>query len=664
MVKIHPPAPFLKGNIVAYEEILEKLATLERLWLKEKQTAWETFAEERRQKTQKERVERGLALQDLTIVETDAAPGGRLLLWLSPRKGGDLDSLRIGPGDPVRLWWDDPDSEEAVCAVVARRQADRLSVMVDDLPERLEEGSFHLDKDDPQATFKRGLQAIQRWKEAKAGTALFRQRSIFYADEKPTFSPRPALQRLDQAINPSQWEAVLHALSADSIALIQGPPGTGKTRTLVEIIRQGVLRGEKILATAASNTAVDTLAERCLASGLRLIRLGHPARVSEALVGQTLEVKLENDPDAALARGWIREARKLQQTLERRKVRGNLSRDERKELQQEVHRLYRDARLHLKSVQEKLLSQAQVIFCTAAGADSFLLGTLDFDRVVLDEATQAVDPLALFALHRAPKIVMAGDQKQLPPTVLDRDAEKEGLGETLFDRLIRRFQDTVSRMLTIQYRMHEAIMAFPSKTFYDGRLQADPSVAAHLLHELDGVAFDPSREEPLIFIDTAGTGWQEEKRDDDPSTQNLGSAQRIDAEIRRLLGRGLKPSDVAIITPYDAQVRLLRDRLTDLFRQGLEIGSVDGFQGREKEAILLDLVRSNDHGDLGFLTDLRRINVALTRARRFLLVLGDSATLASHPFYTSWLDASQAQGGWKSAWDDDAPPFQRNERMA
>lgn len=639
------------------EAILAALERLGGLWSQEQQTTWQRFVEERRQTTLKERVDRGIALQDLSIADTDAAPGGRLLVWLSPRKAADLEGLRLGPGDPVRLWWDDPDSAAAIQAVVSRRQGERLAVILDDIPPRLEEGSFHLDKDDPQATFKRGFQALQRWKDAKRGTALDRLRSVFFGDEAPTFGPMPTLRIFDPAINPGQEDAVRLALAAETVALIQGPPGTGKTRTLVEVIRQAVARGERVLATAASHTAVDNLAERCFLAGLRILRLGHPARISDAVIAETLDSKLERDPDATMARGWIREARSLQATLERRRARGNLGRDERRELQTQIDRLYKDARSHLKQIQERLLSSASVIFCTAAGADALLLGNLHFDRVVLDEATQAVDPVALYALAYGSKVVMAGDHKQLPPTVIDFDADKKGLGETLFERLILRSKDA-SRLLTLQYRMHKAIMAFPSKALYDGRLQAHPSVAQHRLAELPGVLEDDLRSEPLIFIDTAGTGWNEEKKDDDPSTSNPSSAERIEAEVRRLLGRGVRATEAAIITPYDAQVRLLRERLIDLVRSGLEIGSVDGFQGREKEAILLDLVRSNDTGEIGFLGDIRRINVALTRARRFLLVLGDSATLASHPFYSAWLDDVSAQGGWKSAWDDDAPAFE------
>jgi superfamily I DNA and/or RNA helicase len=193
---------------------------------------------------------------------------------------------------------------------------------------------------------------------------------------------------------------------------------------------------------------------------------------------------------------------------------------------------------------------------------------------------------------------------------------------------------------------------------YEGRLVAHPSVRAHLLEHLEGVCADALRPGPLVFLDTAGKGWAERRGGDDPSTDNPGQAERVASEARRLLSRGLSPSDLAVITPYLAQARLLRERLAPELAQGLEIGTVDGFQGREKEAVIVDLVRSNDDGELGFLTDVRRMNVAITRARRFLMVVGDSGTLARHPFYERFLAHVEREGAWISAWSDEALPIE------
>jgi predicted DNA helicase len=271
---------------------------------------------------------------------------------------------------------------------------------------------------------------------------------------------------------------------------------------------------------------------------------------------------------------------------------------------------------------------------------------------VLDEATQAVDPWALAALVCADRAVLAGDPCQLPPTVVDTTAAQSGLATSLFERLTATQAERLLRLLTVQYRMHSALMQFPSESMYAGKLIAAPEASENSLQQL-GIAEDPLRLGPLVFLDTAGKGYVEERSEDDPSTKNPGQAERVALEVRRLLARGLAATGIGVITPYDAQVRVLRDLLRDACEAGVEISSVDGFQGREKEAIIVDLVRSNDRGDLGFLRDTRRMNVALTRAKRFLMVVGDSATLAADAYYRAFMDAADAQNATLSAWADD-----------
>jgi predicted DNA helicase len=280
-----------------------------------------------------------------------------------------------------------------------------------------------------------------------------------------------------------------------------------------------------------------------------------------------------------------------------------------------------------------------------------------FDLVVLDEATQAVDPLALAALSRGRRAVLAGDPQQLPPTVLDEEAARRGLGRTLFERLLERHGQAALAMLKVQYRMHAALMRFPSHSMYGGKLIAAERVAARVLEELPGVRPDPLRPGPWHFIDSSGKGFAEQRTGDDPSTSNPAQAERTAREVQRLLSRGLAPSDLAVITPYAAQARLLREALRSALDAGLECGTVDAFQGREKQAVVVDLVRSNDEGEVGFLADTRRMNVALTRAMRLLLVIGDGATLQRHPYYQRFMDAAEASGAHLSAWADDADPL-------
>ncbi|TNE45812.1 MAG: AAA family ATPase [Deltaproteobacteria bacterium] len=635
------------------------LTHLNELWVEEQEAVHERFVEQRQEFTLKERVERGIALRNLYIVDTDAAVGDRVLLWLAPDDVREMEGLQVGPGDPVRLWRDNPDSEEAVLGVVSRRKPDKLGVVVDgNYPDHLEEGGFHLDGDEPQTTFERGKRAIRRFREAEKLSPTGRLREVMLGGGPAQFDKEPDLTWQDKSLNEPQQRAVQRAMAAQDIALIHGPPGTGKTRTLVEVICQATARGERVLATAASNAAVDNLAERLLASGLSIVRMGHPARVTPEVEAHTLDALVEQTGAYDLSRKWIIEANNLRRKIQNKSSRSGLSRSERRELYREVRSLFRDARMQRQGAQEAILAQASVICATATGADHFLLKDERFDLVVVDEATQAPDPIALVPLSRANRAVLAGDPCQLPPTVISLTAEQNGLGTTIFERLAETEEADMLRLLTVQYRMNETIMSFPSASMYDNQLIAHESVASHELSQLDGVAEDPIRSGVMIFVDTAGKGWEEVSTDDDPSTSNPQQAERTVAEVKRLLGRGISPGDVAIITPYNAQVRRLREQLRPEMEAGLEVGSVDGFQGREKEAIVIDMVRCNDDNEIGFLADTRRMNVALTRARRFLLVLGDSATLGQNQYYSAFLEATEQLGAWSSAWDDDAPPFE------
>jgi superfamily I DNA and/or RNA helicase len=638
------------------------LAQLSALWQLEREAAREQARRERHKLDLLERVARGIALRGLVLDDTDASPGGRTLLWFKSSQGADFRELRLGSGEPVRLWVRDPEGSEVETGVIGKVERQRLAIAVGaDYGEFLEAGAVNLDREAPEVTFDRGQAALARLRDAKPDTPGARWRELVFGDRKPALSSplgpsgsRPELLRpLDPGLNPSQLAAVDFALASPELALIHGPPGTGKTRTLVEIVRQAVARSERVLLTAASNTAVDNLAERLIAHGVPVLRLGHPARVSSSVASSTLDARIDGSDARKIARRLFAEASELRRKVTRRKARGALDPREGRALLSQARQLASEARGQLDLARELIFQQAKVVCATAAGADFALLAKLELDRVILDEATQAVDPLALLPLQLAPRAVLAGDPCQLPPTVLSAAAARGGLAQSLFERLAERHGDDVVRLLDTQYRMHAALMRFPSDSMYGGRLLAAPEVASRELSELPGVRADPLRPGPLVFLDCAGKGWSDEQSPKDPSTRNPGQAERVVREVRRILERGLVASELAVITPYEAQARLLRDALRERLDEGLEIGTVDGFQGREKEAIVLDLVRSNDAGELGFLKDVRRMNVALTRAKRFLLVVGDSATLTHDPYYQRFMDAADAQNATLSAWADD-----------
>jgi ATP-dependent RNA/DNA helicase IGHMBP2 len=289
-----------------------------------------------------------------------------------------------------------------------------------------------------------------------------------------------------------------------------------------------------------------------------------------------------------------------------------------------------------------VLERAQVVLATLTSLDAPPLAGRRFPLAVVDEATQAVEPALYLALLRADRAVLAGDHLQLPPTILSAAAQAGGLGVSLFERLIALHGDAAKVTLAEQHRMNARIMAFPSEALYGGALRAHPAVADR--------AIDAA---PLEVVDTSGRGFEEETPPGSDSRQNEGEATLAAAEVARVLALGIPPGEIAVISPYDAQVQRLRQLLAAEVEGGLEVDTVDGFQGREKEAVIVSLVRANETGEVGFLADVRRMNVALTRARSKLVVVGDGATVSRHPFYDRFLRHAEASGAWRSAWDRD-----------
>ncbi len=628
------------------DEFLERLGEL---WRVERDEERRRHVEERERLTHAQRVEAGDALAGLQVDDTASSAGSRVLVWLDV----DADAVRRfsgGVGAPVTLWWGD-DETERLPAIISRKRRGRLAVTLDDYPpERLLNGHFNLDLEAPETTFRRGARAIEDLMSFKGSSAAGNLREVLFGDGENQRFKGQLESFFDNRLNAAQRQAVEEALFTEPVAYIHGPPGTGKTRTLVELVLQALERGERVLATAASNAAVDHLAEELIAAGVeKLVRIGHPARVSEEVEAHSLDALMEAKPEYALARGWMDEARELHRRLGVRKERGNISRDQKRSMYLEARQLMSDARDHLSRIEDAIVSSARVICVTASSAGSRILRHERFDLVVFDEATQCPDPIAIIPLLKARRAVFAGDPHQLGPTILSQRASREGLADTILDRHVRD-----ASQLVVQYRMNEPIMAFPSRSKYDETLIADDLVSSHRLEEL-GVEKDPLRDAPLVFIDTAGKGWSEVEGVNDPSLSNPGQAERTTREVTRLLSRGLLPDNLAVITPYRAQARLIGDLVED---EDIEIDTIDAFQGREKEAVIVDLVRSNDSGAIGFLADTRRMNVALTRARRFLLVIGDSATIGGDPYYSDFLEAVETLGLWVSAWTDDAPPLE------
>ncbi|HWB08891.1 MAG TPA: AAA domain-containing protein [Pirellulales bacterium] len=589
----------------------------------------------------------GTSLIDLTVIDQDAGLGGRYLVRFAKPNRAELPWTRLDVGSPVLL----SDMESGTRhwrGVVSQRLPASIQLALNQLPDEINEVErWRFDLASDEVALTRQKAALVRAQQAR-GDRLAGLRQVLLAEREPKFAAEKGEGRPDAGLNAPQQDAVRFALAARDVALIHGPPGTGKTTTVVELIRQAVRRGEKVLACAGSNIAVDNLLERLAAGRERVVRLGHPARVLPELQAHTLDLLVEEHRDVALAHKLVKEALALFRKAGRY-TRARPEPGSRQATRQEAKSLLADARRLEDQAVEQILDQADVVCATLTGLDDELLGKRRFDLVVIDEACQSTEPACWVAIGRGERVVLAGDHRQLPPTIVSEEAAAKGLGVSLFERLMNASGERLSRRLTIQYRMHESIMAFSSAEFYEGGLVADAAVAARRLADLPGVTPSPLTETPVEFIDTAGAGYDEQQEPDGESRLNPQEAELVIKKLNSLLEAGLAPAQVAVITPYAAQARWLRERVK---APGLEIDSVDGFQGREKEAIVMSLVRSNSSGEIGFLADVRRMNVALTRARRKLLVIGDSATLSSDPFYRRMFDYFERIGAYHTVWEE------------
>jgi ATP-dependent RNA/DNA helicase IGHMBP2 len=591
----------------------------------------------------------GRCLVGMKITEESSGLGGRCVATLSKRdRSQELPYNRFEPGTPVLLMTEGTADAENRRGVVCERSRTWLSIAFSEPLDHDERAvTYRLDISSDEISRQRQLDALRQARAERANRSAF-LRDVLLGEKPSSTEAIRAIEFLDPSLDPSQQSAIAFALFSRDVAVVHGPPGTGKTTALVELIRQAVRRGERVLACAPSNLAVDNLLERLLDNGENAIRIGHPARVTPALRDHTLDLLVEAHSDTRLARKLTRDAFALFRQAGKW-TRAKPEPGARGDMRREAREMLADARRMEGNVANHILDSARIVCSTLTGLDSELLGDRKFELVVIDEAAQATEPACWPAVLRCQRLVLAGDHCQLPPTILSREADEKGLGISLMEHVVRLHGRAVTRRLDVQYRMNEAIMAFPSARFYDGALQAHSSVASHLLRGLPSVHAVSITSTPMEFIDTAGADCDETIEPGGESRRNFGEADLVCRKVSQLVEAGVMPRNIAVIAPYSAQVRLLRSRL-DI--HDLEIDSVDGFQGREKEAIIISLVRSNPEGEIGFLADTRRMNVAMTRARRKLLIVGNSATLSSHLFYRDLLSHVEIVGAYRSVWEE------------
>ncbi|XP_016041773.2 LOW QUALITY PROTEIN: DNA-binding protein SMUBP-2 [Erinaceus europaeus] len=606
----------------------------------------------------KELQSRGVCLLKLQVSGQRTGLYGRRLVTLEPRRGvatPTLPSNSFTSGDIVGLYDSSGDSQLA-SGILTRISPTSVTVALDESQDAqlsLPEGSYRLLKLANDVTFRRLRKALSSLNKYHSGPACPLIEVLFQDSAPSPATEGGPLTFFNTGLDASQQEAVSFALAQKELAIIHGPPGTGKTTTVVEVIRQAVKQGLKVLCCAPSNVAVDNLAERLAGAGLRLLRLGHPAR----LLATAQQLSL----DAALARGdaagILADIRKDIDRLFSRKSQAS---GERTDFRAELRELRRELREREEAATLQSLAAADIILATNTGASPDgplkLLPDGHFDMVVIDECAQALEASCWVPLLRARKCVLAGDHRQLPPTTVSLRAAQGGLALSLMERLADAVPESV-RLLTVQYRMHRDIMLWASRALYGGRLLAHPSVAGRLLRDLPGVEDTEETGLALLLVDTAGCGLCELEEASELSRGNPGEVRLVSLHVQALVDAGVRAADIAVISPYNLQVDLLRQSLEPQHPE-LEIRSVDGFQGREKEAVLLSLVRSNRKGEVGFLAEDRRINVAVTRARRHVALVCDSRTVGSHPFLRTLVEHITAHGQVRTAFEylDDLVP--------
>lgn len=535
---------------------------------------------------------------------------------------------------------------EGIIAFIAGNHM-RISLRVEELPEWTRNGKLGIDLLFDDNSYKEMLSALSN-ASVRVGEDFLTD--ILIGREVPRFKKES--EYYNHKLNDQQNQAVQKILAAQHLAIIHGPPGTGKTTTLVEAISEVVKQdGEQVLVVAPSNAAVDLLSDKLSKSGLKVLRIGNPARVSP----EQMALTLENQMSAHESQKQIKDLKKQAEGLRKmafqyRRSFGKEERNQRNALKQEVRNVMRIVENTESYIINDIVSNAEVITATLVGSNYFQIKDLKYQTIFIDEAAQALEPATWIPILKTKKVVFAGDHCQLPPTIQSNEAAQNGLAHTLFEKCVELHPETVT-LLKEQYRMHEDIMKFSSKTFYEGLLFANASQATALLFPDDA---------PILFIDTAGCGFDEKAENHKISNPEEAGflLQHLSQYLSILSEYHLDEPhpNIAIISPYREQIeelQLQKEHYPTLkeWSSNLSINTIDSFQGQEREIVYISLVRSNTDQNIGFLSDIRRMNVAMTRAKKKLVVIGDSATLSSHPFYADFIEYSQQNNFYHSAWE-------------
>lgn len=565
--------------------------------------------------------------------------GGKVSVTFGKRSSHQLlPWTTLRPGTPAVLTLHDQSGSQSRGVIGA---VDENSVEIA-LPEktRLTDGYYVIEAATSDFSQQRERRALRRVRGAM-NNRLAELRDITLGTP-PTFAPTSLGLSMNDTLDDDQQAAIRFALSANDVAVIHGPPGTGKTTVVAELIRHVVSRGERVLVCAPSNLAVDNVATRLRELGIALVRLGHPARVDEALHRVTLDGHASRHPLNKHLRDAQQRLSKTHDSL------ASIGGRERARAKTELGELRTEISDISSNVVDDILAKHPVHCATLTHVDYHTVGLEQYDWCIVDEAGQCTEPACWIPLVRARKVILAGDPSQLPATVVSREAAANGLGISLLQRLVDVHGDCVHYRLSTQYRMHSDIMAFSSAEFYDNALHAASFVCRHVLSDDSTITKTELTESAVTFVDTSGADYREEKEPDGESWLNPDESTLVGELVQQLLNHNVRPEQFLVIAPYAAQVRLLDEHLRT---RGIRTATVDGCQGQESDVVVVSMVRSNVNNKIGFLADIQRMNVALTRARRKLIVIGDSSTISGNPFYDRFLDHVDAIGAYHTVWE-------------
>jgi ATP-dependent RNA/DNA helicase IGHMBP2 len=636
-----------------------------------------------------QRREVGLAWFPIAIRDTELGRGDYLTVEVERTTNTELPhQLRFGA--QAALFSNHDADNDRVEGTISFQGGNRLKITLrtDELPEWSRNGKLGIDllfDDNSYNEMFGALRQAAALAEKAADGKLIRvltgqQPPAFTtaADATTAHAPLSNYPSSKSPLNASQQTAVQKILSAEDVAVVHGPPGTGKTTTLVQAIRALVARdGGPILVAAPSNTAVDLLSEKLAESGLNVLRVGNPAKVSEQLQTLTLDSRMAEHPSMKEIKKLKKKASEFRDMAHKYKRSfGPAEREQRKALFNEAHAILKEVERTEQYILDDILSHAQIVTATLVGANHYTVRNMKYATAVIDEAGQALEPACWIPILKARKLVLAGDHFQLPPTIKSEAAAKgpggknpgekgqsgkdpgekgpggigAGLEFTLLEKLAQRYPEAVV-LLEEQYRMHTRIMEYSSNTFYKGRLRAHAIVAGHTLFE--GAA-------PLSFVDTAGCGY-DEKQEGRGITNPEEAAFLVKhvvqsvTELATHYNAAAFPT-LAIISPYRSQVQLLQHLVAQTsalkpYAGKISVNTIDSFQGQERDIVYIGMTRSNADNRIGFLSEVRRMNVAMTRARKKLVVIGDSATLSQSPFYAGFISYAESHEAYQSAWE-------------